>query len=190
MLASLPAPAIARAYYMGDDMYLFDEFQSGRLRGSRRPRVESLLDVFSNIALDEAEHVATMRACQDPRVVVRSPNGEAAVLTVGAASALARGALERSADALDGAAGGSPGAAAGIAELDLALAQLAVAARAMGEGAAGATDGVRAVLAAILGYSMAAADSLSTDLPDVASDLFDFAPAILRAVEEFFSGLL
>ena len=83
--------------------YLFDEFQTSRARvGSRRPpvetlcsarsrevgdeaeapppsQVETLLDTFTNIRDDEAEHVATMAQCQDPDALVGSPNAEAAI---------------------------------------------------------------------------------------------------------------
>lgn len=61
-------------------MYIFDEFQTSRPKGTRRPRVETLYDVFCNIRDDEKEHVATMAACQDPEVLVRSPNTEAAIV--------------------------------------------------------------------------------------------------------------
>ena len=63
-LAGLPSPAVAKLYY-SEDPYLFDEFQASYPPGSRRPPCETLLDVFSNICMDEAEHVKTMAACQD-----------------------------------------------------------------------------------------------------------------------------
>ena len=50
----------------------------------RRPRIESLYDVFCNIKADEAAHVSTMAMCQDPAVVVRSPNAEAAMTAAAA----------------------------------------------------------------------------------------------------------
>ena len=62
-LRTLPAPAIAKRYY-STDLYLYDEFQTARAQGSRRPVIESLYDVFSAIRDDEAEHVNTMvRGC-------------------------------------------------------------------------------------------------------------------------------
>ena len=64
-LAELPPPLVAKRYYRDGDLYLFDDFQSGRAPGSRRPPCDSLLDVFENIAIDEAQHVKTMAACQD-----------------------------------------------------------------------------------------------------------------------------
>lgn len=64
-LAELPPPLIAKKYYRDGDLYLFDDFQSSRPPGSRRPPCNTLLDVFENIAIDEAEHVKTMAACQD-----------------------------------------------------------------------------------------------------------------------------
>ena len=72
------APAVAKSYYESSDMYVFDEFQTGRVKGSRRPHVVTLYDVFCCIRDDEAEHVKTMALCQDPEVLVRSPNTEAA----------------------------------------------------------------------------------------------------------------
>lgn len=38
-LRKLPAPEIAIQYYMGSDMYLFDEFQTARAPNSRRPHI-------------------------------------------------------------------------------------------------------------------------------------------------------
>jgi ubiquinol oxidase len=64
-LAQLPPPNVAVSYYKTGDLYLFDDFQVSRVPGSRRPPCETLLDVFTNIALDEGEHVKTMQACQD-----------------------------------------------------------------------------------------------------------------------------
>ncbi|KAL6010281.1 hypothetical protein ACLOJK_000712 [Asimina triloba] len=47
-LKRLPPASVAVKYYMGDDMYLF----------------ENLYDVFVNIREDEGEHCKTMKACQ------------------------------------------------------------------------------------------------------------------------------
>lgn len=63
-LKKLPAPQIAINYYMNEDLYLFDEFQTSRTPNSRRPNIENLYDVFVNIRDDEAEHCKTMKACQ------------------------------------------------------------------------------------------------------------------------------
>lgn len=63
-LKKLPAPEIAVKYYTGDDLYLFDEFQTSRPPNSRRPKIENLYDVFLNVRDDEAEHCKTMKACQ------------------------------------------------------------------------------------------------------------------------------
>ena len=62
--------------------YAFDEFQTSREKGSRRPVVNTLYDVVCNICADEKEHVSTMATCQDPSVVIRSPNTEAAVFAL------------------------------------------------------------------------------------------------------------
>ncbi|PON52169.1 Alternative oxidase [Parasponia andersonii] len=63
-LKKLPAPEVAVKYYTGDDLYLFDEFQTSRPPNTRRPKIENLYDVFLNIRDDEAEHCKTMKACQ------------------------------------------------------------------------------------------------------------------------------
>lgn len=63
-LKKLPAPQIAIKYYMDEDLYMFDEFQTSRAPNTRRPIIENLYDVFINIRDDEAEHCKTMRACQ------------------------------------------------------------------------------------------------------------------------------
>jgi ubiquinol oxidase len=65
-LKAQPAPQVAINYYRDGDLYLFDEFQTGTVPESRRPVVNNLYDVFVNIRDDEAEHVKTMVACQQP----------------------------------------------------------------------------------------------------------------------------
>lgn len=64
-LQQLPAPRVARSYYKGADLYLFDDFQVSKVPKSRRPPCDNLYDVFKNICEDEAEHVRTMSACKD-----------------------------------------------------------------------------------------------------------------------------
>lgn len=64
-LRELPAPTVASSYYKFGDLYLFDDFMTTREPGTRRPPCDTLLDVFENIAIDEGEHVKTMKACQD-----------------------------------------------------------------------------------------------------------------------------
>ncbi|KAI4311940.1 hypothetical protein MLD38_036803 [Melastoma candidum] len=61
-LKKLPARDVAVKYYTGDDLYLFDEFQTSRPPQSRRPKIRNLYDVFFNIRDDEAEHCNTMTA--------------------------------------------------------------------------------------------------------------------------------
>ncbi|CAM0902350.1 unnamed protein product [Alopecurus aequalis] len=72
-LIKLPAPEAAVNYYLNEDLYLFDEFQTSRAPSSRRPKVDNLYDVFVNIRDDEAEHCKTMAACQTPDSI-RSPH--------------------------------------------------------------------------------------------------------------------
>ncbi|GJN26099.1 hypothetical protein PR202_gb14002 [Eleusine coracana subsp. coracana] len=55
-LKGLPAPEAAISYYLNEDLYLFDEFQTARAPCSRRPKIDNLYDVFVNIRDDEAEH--------------------------------------------------------------------------------------------------------------------------------------
>ncbi|KAJ8761143.1 hypothetical protein K2173_001199 [Erythroxylum novogranatense] len=63
-LKKMPAPEVALRYYTGEDLYLFDEFQTSRAPHSRRPKIENLYDVFMNVRDDEAEHCKTMKVCQ------------------------------------------------------------------------------------------------------------------------------
>ena len=42
LLKSLPPPLEALEYYNGSDLYLFDEFQTGRAPRSRRPQIKTL----------------------------------------------------------------------------------------------------------------------------------------------------
>jgi hypothetical protein len=79
VLQSMPAPAVAKDYYEAADLYTFDEFQTARERGTRRPKIDTLYDVMCSIRDDEAEHVKTMAACQDREVLRRAPGTEKAV---------------------------------------------------------------------------------------------------------------
>ena len=54
----------------------------------RRPVITSLYDVVCNIRDDEQEHVNTMAQCQDPQVLVQSPNTEAAIFSATLAAGL------------------------------------------------------------------------------------------------------
>ncbi|KAF6256800.1 plastid terminal oxidase [Scenedesmus sp. NREL 46B-D3] len=77
LLSELPPPMVAAAYYRNDDLYMFDELQtcSGDDAPLRRPPCESLLDVFMNIRDDEVEHVKTMHACQDTKLIAEQLAG-------------------------------------------------------------------------------------------------------------------
>ena len=79
LLLSLEAPSVAKEYYENADLYIFDEFQTGIPVGSRRPEVNSLYDVFCNIRDDEAAHVTTMNACQQPDMNIVSSHSESAI---------------------------------------------------------------------------------------------------------------
>jgi ubiquinol oxidase len=70
LLKQLPPPAVALEYYKGDDLYLFDDFQTSEQPEPRRPNCNNLYDVFVNIRDDELEHVKTMVACEDNSISV------------------------------------------------------------------------------------------------------------------------
>ena len=81
-------PPIAVHYYQEGDLFLFDEFQTGAVTGvargadKRRPRIDSLYDVFVNVRNDEAEHMKTMQFCQLPGTILRAPSEAAACSVV------------------------------------------------------------------------------------------------------------
>jgi ubiquinol oxidase len=66
MLKSKPVPDIARKYYELDNPFLFDLFCTVKDRDKdgqfslRRPKLESLYDVFTNVRDDEKEHWKTL----------------------------------------------------------------------------------------------------------------------------------
>lgn len=82
-LKAQPAPEIAINYYRDGDLYMFDEFQTGRMQGDRRPEINNLYDVFVNIRDDEAEHIKTMVACQQPNAQTnfKSPHRVEMIIT-------------------------------------------------------------------------------------------------------------
>jgi len=66
MLKSKPVPAIATKYYVEDNPFLFDLFctvkdkdEDGNF-SARRPKLETLYDVFVNVRDDEKEHWKTL----------------------------------------------------------------------------------------------------------------------------------
>ena len=66
MLKTMPVPAIATKYYVDDNPFLFDLFctvkdldEEGNF-SARRPKLESLYDVFVNVRNDEKEHWKTL----------------------------------------------------------------------------------------------------------------------------------
>lgn len=76
-LKKMPPPEVAIQYYTSEaNQYLFDEFQTGRTPGDRRPKIATLYDVFCNIRDDEAEHCVTMRVCQS-NGALKSPHDPA-----------------------------------------------------------------------------------------------------------------
>lgn len=74
LLKTLPPSPIAVEYYESNDLYMYDEFQTSRLPETRRPKINSLYDVFNAIAGDEFEHVKTMVACQQLDTQIVSPH--------------------------------------------------------------------------------------------------------------------
>ena len=84
-----PAPDVAVQYYRDGDLYMFDEFQTSHLPEQRRPPVDNLYDVFVAIRDDEAEHVKTMVACQNPDSQTLSMSPHSAPQALSAPSAVA-----------------------------------------------------------------------------------------------------
>ena len=83
-LKSMPVPDIARKYYESDNPFLFDLFctvpepdDSGTFR-ERRPKLETLYDVFVNIRDDEKEHWKTL--VRGIRTHTEATAGEAAMI--------------------------------------------------------------------------------------------------------------
>jgi ubiquinol oxidase len=74
LLKKLPPSPVAVRYYENEDLYLYDEFQTSQMPETRRPKIDSLYDVFVAICGDEGEHVKTMVACQQLDIPVRSPH--------------------------------------------------------------------------------------------------------------------
>jgi Alternative oxidase len=85
-LERLPAPQVARKYYTGSDLYMFDamhtplandkstatemdvtaaqQSEPAAMQERRRPKCDTLYDTFMNIRDDEMEHVKTMAYMQ------------------------------------------------------------------------------------------------------------------------------
>jgi ubiquinol oxidase len=89
-LKAQPAPQIAINYYRDGDLYMFEEMQTATRSEFRRPKVNNLYDVFINVRDDEAEHVKTMVACQQPeaRITFKSPHTVATLVTAEIKTAL------------------------------------------------------------------------------------------------------
>merc|ERR1719326_2547122 len=87
-LKAIPAPVVAKAYYNGACLWMFDEFQTDGNSTVRRPKIETLYDTFSAIRDDEGEHVKTMHVCQDDAAVLASPNAAKAAAAVASLAAL------------------------------------------------------------------------------------------------------
>jgi len=139
-LRSIPPPPIALSYYMGEDLYKYDEFQTERPAGSRRIRLENLYDVFEAISGDEAEHVKTMAACQRKGQLEAAADAEATIAITAAAAYAVDLALRYLADM------------AAVEEVPEVLENLANFARVYTEsGAAEAFGDILASIAALLG---------------------------------------
>ncbi|KXZ56602.1 hypothetical protein GPECTOR_1g541 [Gonium pectorale] len=120
LLSSIPPPLVALQYYCSEDLYLFDEFQTAsRSAPPRRPRCESLLDVFTNIRDDELEHVKTMVACQNSGIArdIAAASASAAA-SVSAAAEPALAAQRAQAAALTAQAQAAQGQALAAAEVE------------------------------------------------------------------------
>lgn len=66
MLKTKPVPAIATKYYVEDNPFMFDQFCTVKNKNDdgtfsqRRPKLETLYDVFVNVRDDEREHWKTL----------------------------------------------------------------------------------------------------------------------------------
>ncbi len=75
-LKTLPASDIAKQYYRDGDLYMFDEMHTstGDSGSVRRPKCDTLYDVFCNVRDDELEHVKTMAFLQQDDADLRGAN--------------------------------------------------------------------------------------------------------------------
>jgi ubiquinol oxidase len=71
LLKSLPPPMVAAQYYCGQDLYMYQSFIVSADMKCRKPKCETMYDMFQNIIDDEVEHKKTMQACQNPADVAR-----------------------------------------------------------------------------------------------------------------------
>jgi ubiquinol oxidase len=51
LLKKLPPSPVAVRYYENEDLYLYDEFQTSQMPETRRPKIDSLYDVFVAICV-------------------------------------------------------------------------------------------------------------------------------------------
>lgn len=103
-LKGMPAPEIAMNYYHTGDLYMFDEFQTSHPGEARRPKIETLYDVFVAIRDDELEHVKTMIACQQPdaQQTFQSPHSaDRAILPEATVSAIDQQAMDIAQQAIE-----------------------------------------------------------------------------------------
>lgn len=77
-LKAQPAPQVAINYYCEGELYMFDEFQTSNPSLDRRPKIENLYDVFLAMRNDEAEHIKTMKLCQqsEATAIFKSPHND------------------------------------------------------------------------------------------------------------------
>ena len=74
-LKTLPAPDIAKEYYRDGDLYMFDEMHASKANTEiRRPKCDTLYDVFCAIRDDELEHVKTMEFLQEDDADLQGAN--------------------------------------------------------------------------------------------------------------------
>mmetsp|Transcript_26709 Transcript_26709/g.86486 ORF Transcript_26709/g.86486 Transcript_26709/m.86486 type:complete len:406 (+) Transcript_26709:136-1353(+) len=89
-LRDLPAPDVARDYWLKPEENLFDEFHVNPPR--RDLACDTLYDVFANIRDDEKEHVCVAAACATPGAKVKpysNPTVSLAIATAVSVAALA-----------------------------------------------------------------------------------------------------
>lgn len=88
-LKLLPAPAVAKEYWLGNDT-LFEDFHINPVRYPRT--CDTLYDVFCNIRDDEKEHVCVAHACATPGAKVKK-NSDADATSVSIAIAVSAAAF-------------------------------------------------------------------------------------------------
>lgn len=83
-LKTQPAPQVAKEYYRDGDLYMFDEMHATKeITQLRRPKCDTLYDVFAAVRDDELEHVKTMAFLQEENADLKGANAKPPVNGLG-----------------------------------------------------------------------------------------------------------